>query len=260
MSGWDVGSGRWVLRYHATSRDWERKRVGSGWRKTSFVRRRCRRETRWRERKRKAGGSRKWKQKTSGRRKRKGFPLQQPPHHVEKCVDNTTERLPPCHIGKCMNDREVITSKNFNQTHKEEDITFLLCGWLKFRGILPKQICSLKMWLEYVDLSFGRKTYFVGRVSEAHSHSPPNPISQQVLKHWTWLVATCLMSSNWQFLLQEDAQKWMWMLIFKSCRRWWPWWMGSYGQWAVTVNSICQTCLHHMRGPEEHHKCWWYMW
>ena len=50
----------------ATSCDRERKRVGSGWRKTSFVRRRCGRETGWRERKRKAGGSRKWK----------GFPLQ----------------------------------------------------------------------------------------------------------------------------------------------------------------------------------------
>ena len=52
----------------ATSCDREQKRVGSGWRKTSFVRRRCGRETRWRERKR--------KRKTSGCRKRKGFPLQ----------------------------------------------------------------------------------------------------------------------------------------------------------------------------------------
>jgi len=50
-----------------------------GWRKTSFIRRRCGRETRWRERKRKAGGSRKRKRKTSGRRKRKGFPLQERP-------------------------------------------------------------------------------------------------------------------------------------------------------------------------------------
>ena len=65
-----------IMRHHATPCDWERKRVGSGWRKTSFVRRRCGRGTRWRERERKAGGSRKRKQKTSGRRKRKGFPLQ----------------------------------------------------------------------------------------------------------------------------------------------------------------------------------------
>ena len=57
------------MRHHATSCDREWKRVGSGWRKTSFVRRRCRRETRWRERKR----------KTSGRQKRKGFPLHERP-------------------------------------------------------------------------------------------------------------------------------------------------------------------------------------
>ena len=63
------------MRHHTTSCDRERKRVGSGWRKTSFVRRRCGRETRWRERKRKAGGSRKRERKTSGCRKRKGFPL-----------------------------------------------------------------------------------------------------------------------------------------------------------------------------------------
>jgi len=56
----------------------KRKQVGSGWRKTSFIRRHCGRETRWRERKRKAGGSQKRKRKTGGRRKRKGFPLQQP--------------------------------------------------------------------------------------------------------------------------------------------------------------------------------------
>ena len=65
-----------IMRHHATPCDRERKRVGSGWRKTSFVRRRCGRGTRWRERKRKAGGSRKRKRKTSGHRKRKGFPLQ----------------------------------------------------------------------------------------------------------------------------------------------------------------------------------------
>ena len=67
------------LRHHATSRDImrsgaevgrERKRVGSGWRKMSFDRRRCGRETRWRERKR--------KRKTGDCRKRKGFPLQHP--------------------------------------------------------------------------------------------------------------------------------------------------------------------------------------
>ena len=58
-----------ITRHHAIGR-------GSGWRKTSFVRRRCRRETRWRERKRKAGGSRKRKWKTGGCWKRKGFPLQ----------------------------------------------------------------------------------------------------------------------------------------------------------------------------------------
>ena len=40
----------------------------------SFDRRRCGRETRWREQK--AGGSRKRKWKTGDRRKRKGFPLQ----------------------------------------------------------------------------------------------------------------------------------------------------------------------------------------
>jgi len=64
-----------IMRHHATPCDRERKRVGSGWCKTSFVRRRCGRGTRWRERKRKAGGSRKRKRKTSGHRKRKGFPL-----------------------------------------------------------------------------------------------------------------------------------------------------------------------------------------
>jgi len=63
-----------IMRHHATSRDREWKRVGSGWRKMSFDRRRCGRETRWRERK--AGGSRKRKWKTGDRRKRKGFPLQ----------------------------------------------------------------------------------------------------------------------------------------------------------------------------------------
>ena len=41
----------------------------------SFDRRRCGRETRWREWERKASGSRKRKRKTGGRRKRKGFPL-----------------------------------------------------------------------------------------------------------------------------------------------------------------------------------------
>jgi len=75
MSGWDDESCD-IMRHHATSCDRERKRVGSGWRKTSFVRRRCGRETRWWERKRKAGASRKRKRKTSGRRKRRGFPLQ----------------------------------------------------------------------------------------------------------------------------------------------------------------------------------------
>ena len=55
-----------IMQHHATPCDQERKRVGSGWRKTSFVRRHCGRGTRWRERERKAGG----------RRKRKGFPLQ----------------------------------------------------------------------------------------------------------------------------------------------------------------------------------------
>jgi len=65
-----------IMRHHATSCDRERKGVGSGWRKMSFDRRRCRRETRWREQERKAGGSRKRKRKTGGRRKHKGFPLQ----------------------------------------------------------------------------------------------------------------------------------------------------------------------------------------
>jgi len=44
----------------------------------SFDRRRCGRERRWRERERKAGGSRKWKRKTGGRWEHKGFPLQLP--------------------------------------------------------------------------------------------------------------------------------------------------------------------------------------
>jgi len=70
--------GTMSLATSSTSCDRERKRVGSGWRKTSFVRRRCGRETRWRERKRKAGGSRKRKRKTSGCWKRKGFPLHMP--------------------------------------------------------------------------------------------------------------------------------------------------------------------------------------
>jgi len=68
MSGRDDESCN-IMRHHATSCDRERKRVGSGWRKMSFDRRRCGRETRWRERERKAGGSRKQKQKTGGRRK-----------------------------------------------------------------------------------------------------------------------------------------------------------------------------------------------
>jgi len=73
-----------IIRHHATPCDREQKQVGSGWHKTSFVRRRCRRETRWREWKRKAGRSRKRKRKTSGRRKRKGFPLQRT--HPRWCV------------------------------------------------------------------------------------------------------------------------------------------------------------------------------
>jgi len=44
----------------------------------SFDQRRCGRETRWREREWKAGGSRKRKRKTGGSRKCKGFPLQSP--------------------------------------------------------------------------------------------------------------------------------------------------------------------------------------
>jgi len=65
-----------IMRHHATSCDRERKQVGSRWRKMSFDRRRCGRETRWRERK--AGGSRKRKRKTDDRRKCKGFPLHLP--------------------------------------------------------------------------------------------------------------------------------------------------------------------------------------
>ena len=79
MSGRDEMSGRDdescdIMQHHATSCDREQKRVGSGWRKMSFDRRRCGREMRWQERK--AGGSRKRKRKTGDRRKRKGFPLQ----------------------------------------------------------------------------------------------------------------------------------------------------------------------------------------
>ena len=81
MSGRDEMSGQDDescdnMRHHATSCDRERKGVGSGWRKMSFDRRRCGRETRWREQEWKAGGSRKRKRKTGGHRKRKGFPLQ----------------------------------------------------------------------------------------------------------------------------------------------------------------------------------------
>jgi len=47
-----------ITRHHA---------IGSRWRKMSFDRRRCGRETRWRE----------WERNTGGSRKRKGFPL----HH-----------------------------------------------------------------------------------------------------------------------------------------------------------------------------------
>ena len=72
-----------IMRHHATSCDRERKQVGSGWRKMSFDRRRCGRETRWRERK--AGGSRKRKRKTGDCRKRRGFPLQ----HLYKTVNRT---------------------------------------------------------------------------------------------------------------------------------------------------------------------------
>jgi len=53
----------------ATSCNRERKGVGSGWRKMSFDRRRCGRETGWRER------EQKWKRKAGGSRKHKGFPL-----------------------------------------------------------------------------------------------------------------------------------------------------------------------------------------
>jgi len=67
-----------IMRHHVTSCDREWKGVGSGWRKMSFDRRRCGRETRWQERERKAGGHQKRKRKTGGRRKRKGFPLQYP--------------------------------------------------------------------------------------------------------------------------------------------------------------------------------------
>ena len=42
----------------------------------SFDRRRCGRETRWRERKRRTDRGRKRKRKMGGSRKRKGFPLQ----------------------------------------------------------------------------------------------------------------------------------------------------------------------------------------
>ena len=73
-----LATSRDITRHHAAPCDRERKRVGSGWRKTSFIRRRCGRETRWRVQKRKAGGSRKWKRKTSRCRKRKGFPLHDP--------------------------------------------------------------------------------------------------------------------------------------------------------------------------------------
>ena len=76
------------MRHHTTSCNRERKRIGSGWRKTSFVRRRCGRETRWQERKRKAGGSRKRKRKASGRRKRKGFPLQSSHCFIDTCFIN----------------------------------------------------------------------------------------------------------------------------------------------------------------------------
>jgi len=48
MSGQD-GESCDIMRHHVTSCDRERKRVGSGWHKMSFDRRRCRRETRWRE-------------------------------------------------------------------------------------------------------------------------------------------------------------------------------------------------------------------
>ena len=61
-----------ITRHHATSCDRERKGVGSGWRKMSFDRRRCGRETRWRE------WERKWKRKAGGSRKHKGFPLHHP--------------------------------------------------------------------------------------------------------------------------------------------------------------------------------------
>jgi len=86
MSGWDDESCD-IMRHHVTSCDRERKRVGSGWRKTTFLQRRCGRETRWWERKRKAGGSRKRKRKTGGRRKRKGFPLQTVDDYLDQFCD-----------------------------------------------------------------------------------------------------------------------------------------------------------------------------
>jgi len=72
-----------IMRHHATSCDRERKRVGSGWHKMSFDRKRCGRETRWRERKRRTDRSRKQKRKTGRSRKRKGFPL-----HPPSCVSS----------------------------------------------------------------------------------------------------------------------------------------------------------------------------
>ena len=100
-----------IMRHHATSTscDQERKRVRSRWRKMSFDRRRCGRETRRWERERKAGGS----------RKRKGFPLQKPSSSCSKQKEtrrrevspslscskkerNTTRgRNPPCRICRC---------------------------------------------------------------------------------------------------------------------------------------------------------------
>jgi len=84
--GRDVGSGRDdescdIMRHHATSCDWERKRVGSRRRKMSFNRRRCGREPRWRERKR--------KRRTGGSRKRKGFPLHLPSYRRTRRTPKT---------------------------------------------------------------------------------------------------------------------------------------------------------------------------
>jgi len=162
-----------IMRHHATPCDRERKRVESGWRKTSFVRRRCGRGRRWRERKR--------KRKTSGHRKRKGFPLQALEivhfHNFIHTLQNLVKDLPESISEVSESDRLAVfggSPKDFdNPTLDADDLceTMLNCvlklalGW-GTDGNMDEVICRGKWGLDGL-VKFA--TYFVNErgVSEA---------------------------------------------------------------------------------------------